>query len=530
MQETYKYVAVIGIDGMGNFNMNTPTPFMDEIFKDGAVTYNALSMAPTISAQNWGAMLLGANPAAHGLTNGLVSRRKYSNRNLPSVFAKMKEAIPDSKSASFCNWEPINHGIIEEDIGVKKVNSPNDTALCDMICKHVSDEKPNFLFVQFDETDGAGHKYGYGELGHLKKITETDALVGKIFEAYEKSEIIDDTLFVVISDHGGIRVGHGGYTDSEKYVFFAVRGKNVKKGKIEFAYTKDIAALVLYALGLKISEYDTYGFSSQVPLGIFESTKDYYIPKSKTYSVTSKPTPIFSEKNGLSSYIDKSKIKLAVFFDESMEDATGQSTPTVRGNIKYYNGGINGSFAELGITGNAYYENIKMGNSSFSLAFWAKIDHSFDGCPAVCGNKDWFWKNSGGKGFVFSFRNSDTMLNIADGNGNCEEYITPFPEDITEGWIHTTVVLDKEKKEYRCYYNFKHCMTIIVEDEMIFDLDALDFTLGDDGLGKYNSEINKTLLCLDDFFFFGGALTDEEINRLKEYYINFDKGTKQVSL
>ncbi len=519
MKEMYKYVAVIGLDGMGNFNRNTPTPFMDEIFKNGAVTYNAVSMAPTISAQNWGAMLLGANPAVHGLTNSIVSNKKYSNKALPSVFARLRAAMPEARLASFCNWSPINHGIIEDTLGVKKVNCPgDDVGLCDEICKCVSDEKPNFLFVQLDEIDGAGHKYGYGEAGHLKRITETDALVGKIFEAYKRENIIDETLFIVIADHGGIRVGHGGYTDSEKYIFFAVRGKSVTAGKMDFAYTKDIAALVLFAFGIDVPEYNSGGFSSQVPSGIFKNTKTYYIPKSKTYNVTSKSTPKFGADEGLSSYIAREKIKLAVYFDENMNDATGKSSHNVRGSIKYYNGGINGSFAEVGATGNAYYENVKFGNDSFSLAFWAKIDHSIDGCPAVCGNKDWFWKNNGNRGFIFSFRNSDTMLNIADGNGNSEEYIAPFPEALTEGWIHTTAVFDKEKKEYRCYYNFKHQLTVKVEDELIFELDALPFTLGDDGLGEYNSKVHKKLLCLDDFFLFHGALTEKEIQSLSEYY------------
>ncbi len=519
MRQMYKYVAVIGIDGMGVFNKNTPTPFTDEIFKSGAVTYDALSMAPTISAQNWGAMLLGANPAVHGLTNGIISHKKYSDESLPSVFARIKRAMPDSKTASFCNWAPINYGIIEDGIGVEKINYPdNDTALCDMICEYVKKEKPNFLFVHFDETDGAGHKYGYGEPGHLKKITETDALVGKIFDSYKESEIIDETLFIAIADHGGIRVGHGGYTDSEKYIFFAVRGKGVKKGKIEFAYTKDIAAIVLYALGIDVPKYDSAGFSSQVPLGIFEDTKAYYIPKSKPYFVSSKPTPKFDGKYGLKNYIDENKIKLAVFFDESMEDFTGKNIPDLRGNIKYYNGGVRGSFAEVGITGSAAYKDIKFGTDSFSLCFWAKIDNSFDGCPAICGNKDWYWKNSRGKGFIFSFRKSDTMLNIADGNDNCEEYIVPFPEEINEGWIHTLAVIDKEKKEYRCYYNFKHHMTIPIDDELICDLDALSFTVGDDGIGEYNSKVNKSLICMDDFILFGEALTKQDIENLKEYY------------
>ncbi len=518
MQKKYRYAAVIGIDGMGAFNRNTPTPFMDKIFENGAVSYDALSMPPTISAQNWGAMLLGANPAVHGLTNGIISRHKHTYKNLPSVFARIKESIPDAKSASFCNWDPINYGLIEDDIGVIKGTNSDDALLCDMICSCVAQEMPAFLFVQFDETDSAGHSVGYGEAGHLDKITQTDELVGRIYQAYSDAGIVDDTLFVVVADHGGIRVGHGGYTDSEKLVFLALAGKTVKKGNIEFAYTKDIAAIVLYALGIDVPKYNPDGFSSQVPLGVFEEPLDYYKPKPKIFPVSSKPSEAYFDKLGLSSFIAPEKTQLAVFFDENMQDATGKNTPVERGHIKYYNGGICGSYAEVGTTGNAYYESVKLKNNSFSIAFWAKIDHSFDGCPAVCGNKDWFWKNSAGKGFVFAFRNSDTMLNIADGNGHCEEYIVPFPEDIAEGWIHTIAVLDKEKKEYRCYYNFKHRMTIKVEDELVFDLDALPFTVGDDSLGEYNSKVNKSLICLDDFILFNEALADEDVKSLKEYY------------
>ena len=34
----YKYVAVIGIDGIGNFNTKTLTPNFDKIFENGAIT------------------------------------------------------------------------------------------------------------------------------------------------------------------------------------------------------------------------------------------------------------------------------------------------------------------------------------------------------------------------------------------------------------------------------------------------------------------------------------------------------------
>ena len=71
-RSVYKYVVVVGIDGMGNFLTKTPTPNIDRIFENHAKTYNALSMSPTISAQNWCAMLMGCSPEVHGFTNSTV--------------------------------------------------------------------------------------------------------------------------------------------------------------------------------------------------------------------------------------------------------------------------------------------------------------------------------------------------------------------------------------------------------------------------------------------------------------------------
>ncbi|MBR0537778.1 MAG: alkaline phosphatase family protein, partial [Clostridia bacterium] len=95
-RKIYKYCAVIGVDGMGNYNRLADTPNMDRIFANGATTYFALSMDPTISAENWGAMLLGASPVVHGLTNGWISQNEYSNKALPSVFTRIRRAFPEA--------------------------------------------------------------------------------------------------------------------------------------------------------------------------------------------------------------------------------------------------------------------------------------------------------------------------------------------------------------------------------------------------------------------------------------------------
>ena len=328
----YSHVVIVGLDGMGNFNRLTPTPNMDRIFENYAETWDALSLYPTISAQNWGAMLLGTDPDVHGLTNSIVSTQEYTNKEIPSVFTTVRKAFPDSVLCSVSNWEPINHGIIEHDIGVFMQTADNGEHTTDKIVECVKTQKPKLLFIQIDDPDEAGHAYGYGTENHLKCITNTDMLVIRVYEAYEEADIIDDTLFIVIADHGGYIKGHGGYSDGEKYIYFALRGKTVKNTKNFFAQTKDINAIVRHAFGIDIPEYNPAGFSSQVPENIFTDCQTAYkATTAHRNDVEFLPTPAIDGKGGLLSFFDEDEIKLAMFFDEEAKDELGKAHFTEHG-------------------------------------------------------------------------------------------------------------------------------------------------------------------------------------------------------
>jgi arylsulfatase A-like enzyme len=125
-----------------------------------------------------------------------------------------------------------------------------------------------------DSVDGAGHGNGYGTPNHLKRIEEVDLLVNDIHTAADDAGILDDTLFMVIADHGGTNPGtgkgsHGGWSDEEKYVTFAATGKGVCHGVIEEMNIRDLAAIVLYALGIEAPAFDENGWTSQIPAGLF---------------------------------------------------------------------------------------------------------------------------------------------------------------------------------------------------------------------------------------------------------------------
>lgn len=276
MKRKYSHVIVAGIDGAGSFFSNADTPHFDSIFRNGAVTYDALASNPSISAECWGAMLLGVGPEVHKLNNGIVSSTPYPvDSPFPSVFRRIREAYPEAQLGSYCDWNPITYGIVESNIGVSH-DTAKDDELVPVICEYIKAKKPDFLFMQFDSVDGAGHKYGYGTPEHLKRISEVDVLINDVYKACEDSGIIDDTLFIVIADHGGTNPGngeggsHGGWTDGEKYVTFVATGKGVKNGVIDEMNIRDLAAIVLYAFGIAPPEFDEKGWTSQIPGGLFE--------------------------------------------------------------------------------------------------------------------------------------------------------------------------------------------------------------------------------------------------------------------
>ncbi|MCQ2463791.1 MAG: alkaline phosphatase family protein [Clostridia bacterium] len=502
---------------MGNFCKNADAPFLKSMAKNGASTCYAYSMMPTISAENWGAMLLGSTPIVHGLTNSIVGRYEYKNKALPSVFTRIRKAMPDAFLASHSNWNPINHGIIEHDIDVHFGTEKTDAALLPGILETVK-KKPVFLFVQFDDVDGAGHHFGYGTEDYLKQVSLNDSYTKAIYEEYVKAGIADDTLFIVIADHGGVRNGHGGYEETEKYVYFAAIGDGLKKSEIKYAETRDIAATVLYALGLDVPEYDEKGFTSQVPQGIFPwYDGSYFKAEKKEYVPYSKPTPDLKGENGLCRFFPEEKMKLVMFMDNCMKDETGKCTLTEHGIVKYYSEGVRGSRGEFGNTGYVTVDGADF-SGSFTVAVWFKIDPSLTDAPAVFGNKDWWYRNRRGLGFMLALRCADTVFNIGCGDDDFD-FNVPFPEDVKGGWVHTTVSVDFENRELRVYYNFKLRHKREIEPQFIIPLNSsLPLTVGNDGVHTYNNEIHQFIFNMDDLFVFDGAFDGDDVEKLEEYY------------
>lgn len=508
----YKRVALLGVDGAGAFFEKAYTPNLDRIFAKGAVSHHVLTAEPTISAQCWGSMLLGVKPEIHRLTNGICDETPYDiNSPFPSVFRVIHENFPDAELASFCNWNPINYGIIEHNLGAT-LETGYDYQVTERACEYLKEHDPKFLFMQFDSVDSAGHTYTYGSEKHLAQITEVDGFIQQVYEAYEKRGFLEDTLFMVTADHGGFNKSHGGSTDTEKYVSFMAAGKHIQNGNIIDMEIRDSTAIILHALGLDDKKPSTW--TSIVPEGIFpgfaEKVRPVYVIKyeNEHRKHAAKPTP----GNNIVSVLGKNRVALYLPFDGDNENKVEGIKTDSHGKF-YYIDGFYGKGVRME-DGYISLPGFKVDKNSFSVSFWIKTG-GVPGDPAILSNMA--WANGRNNGFILTLRPLEFSFNVGYEQKDRFQKGVVMPLDFRDGWVHFIFVLDRDKEEVKISTDFGKFQTSKIPDEFAeisFD-GGYVVNIGQDGTGEYHHHLSAEL---DEFVILNDVMTDDDVEVLKKYY------------
>lgn len=509
----YKHVIVVGVDGMGNFNRIADTPNMDRIFKEGATTHDALSMFPTISAQNWGAMLLGTAPEVHGMSNESLNEGPHADDSpLPSVFRLLRQTFPHAILASYCDWEPINCGIIEQGYDVVFGHADRDTLAAQMAA-YIKEKKPMLLFSQYDNVDHGGHCNGYGSAGHLEEVTNADRYIGTVYDAVVEAGIASDTLFLVIADHGGTPDGeHGGYTTGEKYIFFGAAGYDVPHGEIGPMQTCDLAAVILHALGAPVPAYREGGWISQVPIGIFSTpVPTYIVSEVQTEPRQTPATPdLHSEKGIVTMTPRRVHLKSAFFFDGNAEDSLeGVSPIETDGLIKYYSHGVNGSYAEVGRTGCLVLRDPGF-DADFTIGLWVYACNSLNAVIYGTGNS----AAVNDPGLTLRVEDHYYIFNLGNGCAHMSFRI-PFCET-RDGWTHLFFAVDRMRREIRFGRGFREIGILSYDSSFDIAFDTKNpFRVGNDTTGEKN---RNQVFSIDDLLIFSDALNGCEFASIGRYY------------
>lgn len=518
---TYKYVVIVGVDGAGAFFKDAETPNLDEIFADGAVTYEAITSTPSISAQCWGSMLHGVLAEIHGLTNNIAGNQPYPSDSLfPSIFSVIREQMPDASLASFCNWNPINIGIIEEGIDVYKDSDTVDALVIEKAYTYVKDQvnggsaAPTLLFIQLDEADGAGHSFGFGKDDQLKKITEQDALIRQLYDTYADLGLIEDTLFIVTADHGGFEQNHGGTTDTEMNIMVAAAGKTVENGTIGDMEVRDIAGIVAYALGLEQPE----SWTARVPSGLFEGVgagerPEFVWPGNEFRVHESVPTPAEGEEGYISNFITDKKLTYYLPFDGDNSDKCGAE---VLEDGKFYF--VDGYFGKAVMLDDGYLRipEYDPGTESFTVSMWMKLDGiDFVDYPLFSNQN----VNVGiSRGFAFWLNNGGiAKFDLFGKGGKRIDSESQLPAGFRSGWVHVMLVADRAAETVDVYYDFIKVGTLVLPD--MLKGSAFDgYGYLNIGILSSDESIAYPSITLDEFMVFDGALTADEIAEFSKYY------------
>ena len=268
----YEHVVIIGIDGAGAAFEKCDTPNFDRIFEQNAFTHKSVTEYVTVSAQNWGSILTGVTYDMHGLDNDVTGKQqRTSDTQYKTIFYYARQAFPNEKLVSFCHWSNINYGIIENDLHVHKVNRASDALVAESIVSYFRrGNAPKLMFVQFDDVDHAAHTYGGFSDEYYAAIEKVDVYLGDIYDAIDDRDLMQNSLFIVVADHGETAGGHGGQTPEESSAVLAVAGHSVNKTVLsEGVHNRDVASIALYALGIEQPD----SFVSQVPDDLFGESR-----------------------------------------------------------------------------------------------------------------------------------------------------------------------------------------------------------------------------------------------------------------
>ncbi len=263
------HVFIISIDGgKPEVIAQSPMPVLKQLAAEGAHTWVAHTIYPSITLPSHTSMLTGVLPGKHQVlwnewipSNGLVK--------VPTIFVEAKQA--GYSTAMFVGKEKFRHLALpgsldvfdfqpETEDMVSKVTAGQTnmvvepTVLAKTVARraagYITSNKPALCFIHLTDPDNTGHKYGWGSPEQIKAFADVDAALGVILEAIRAAGIADQSVVIITADHGGHGKTHGLSIPEDMNIPWIAWGRGVKKN-FEIptqVITCDTAATALWLL------------------------------------------------------------------------------------------------------------------------------------------------------------------------------------------------------------------------------------------------------------------------------------------
>ena len=262
-----QHVFVISFDGGKPAVMQqSKMPTFFSMMKNGAGTWNAQTIFPSITLVSHTSMLTGVGPDKHHiLWNEWIPEKGLVP--VPTMFSVAKQYDKKLITALFAGKQKFAHLFLPGSLDAFSMPDYSAEIVAKQAADYIRLKKPNLCFIHFADSDGAGHAYGWGSPEQVRAFADEDAALKTIKEAIEKAGIAKTSLVILTADHGGHDKTHGSRSPEDMTIPWVAWGAGVKNGyKITAPVTTyDSAATALYALGVPIPA----SFDGKPVLGAF---------------------------------------------------------------------------------------------------------------------------------------------------------------------------------------------------------------------------------------------------------------------
>jgi len=258
-------VFIISFDqGDPDLIQQSEMPVFHQMAAEGAHSWNAFTIVPSLTLPSHTSMLTGVGPQSHQILWNDYQPDKGVVK-VPTIFSLAKAR--GLKTAMFVGKEKFKHLLLPGSVDTFVWPQPEDGALAvaRAFAAQVKTLQPNLCFIHFRDPDTEGHKYGSHSPEKKKALADCDQALGIIKDAIAGAGLADSVI-ILTADHGshdfkdkdGITRGtHGSADPSDVTIPWIAWGKGVKK---HFNITApviqyDTAATALWLLDVPLPEH-----------------------------------------------------------------------------------------------------------------------------------------------------------------------------------------------------------------------------------------------------------------------------------
>lgn len=245
-----KHVFIISFDGgKPSVMKKSKMPLTMFMADRGAATWNAQTIFPSITLTSHASMLSGISPEKHKvLWNDW--RPQVGPFKFETSFQLAKRA--GLKTGLFAGKEKFKHFAIPGTLDKCEVPDYKAKVVAKTAANFIESHKPNLCFIHFADSDGAGHKYGWGSKEQIKAFEDEDEALKTVWKAIEKAGLASQSVLILSADHGGHDKTHGSRSPEDMTIPWIAFGAKVKRGQqiTVPVTTYDTAATALWLLGV----------------------------------------------------------------------------------------------------------------------------------------------------------------------------------------------------------------------------------------------------------------------------------------